>query len=53
MTDKQKLQIIDSIIAQAFEHNPKATENKGAFFEGLIYAIFAVLVMEEGAENDR
>ena len=52
MTDAQKLRVIDSIVAQASEYDPKS-ENKGAFFEGLITAIFAVLVIEEGENNDR
>lgn len=52
MTDAQKLQVIDSIVAQAIEYDPKS-ENKGAFFEGLLTAIFAVLVIEEGENNDR
>lgn len=47
MTDAQKLRVIDSIVAQAIEYDPKL-ENKGAFFEGIITAIFAVLVTEEG-----
>ena len=51
MTDKQKLQVIDSIAGRAYEWEPKATENRGAYFEGVISAICAVLEMEEGAEE--
>lgn len=51
MTDKQKLQAIDSIVAQAYEWEPKSTENRGAYFEGVLSSIFAILIMEEGAEN--
>lgn len=48
MTDKQKLQAIDSIVAQAYEWEPKATENRGAYFEGVISSIFAILIIGEG-----
>lgn len=45
MTDEQKLHVIDAIVAQMFEYKPTA-ENTGAFFEGLMLAIFAVLMMD-------
>lgn len=51
MTDKQKLEIIDAIVARAYEWEPGATENRGTYFEGIMCAIFAVLVMEGGDNN--
>lgn len=49
MTDKQKLRVIDSIVAQVYETDFEKIENRGSFFEGLVASIFAVLVMEGDA----
>ena len=51
MTDKQKLQVINSIVSNAYEWEPGATENRGAYFEGVMSSISAVLNMNEGDNN--
>jgi hypothetical protein len=51
MTDKQKLRAIDEIVANAYEWGLDKIEHKGSFFEGVIASIFAILIMEEGAEE--
>lgn len=52
MTDTQKLQIIDAIVAHAYEWEPKMTENRGAYFEGVMSAVASVLMMEGADNND-
>ena len=47
MTDKQKVQLINTIITQAYEWQPKNAEQIGAFFEGVMSSIFAVLITKE------
>lgn len=51
MTDAQKLQVIDSIVSTAYEWEPKATENRGAYFEGVISSILAVLLIETAGDE--
>lgn len=46
MTDKQKLEAINAIVSQAYEWEP--TEQRGAYFEGVMASIAAILIIEEG-----
>lgn len=46
MTDKQKLEVINAIVSQAYEWEP--TEQRGTYYEGIMASIAAVLTMEEG-----
>lgn len=48
MTDTQKLQVINSIVSQAYEWEPNSPELRGPYFEGVLSSILAVLVMEKG-----
>lgn len=50
MTDKQKIQAINSIVTQAYEWEPTEPAVRGPFFEGVIASIFAILLME-GEDN--
>ena len=50
MTDTQKLQVIDSIVTQAYEWEPQETEKRGLYFEGVLSSILAVLLM--GGEDN-
>lgn len=52
MTDKQKLQVIDSIVSKAYEWEPADTEKRGSYFEGVLSAIVGVLATEEGDSDD-
>ena len=47
MTDKQKIKLIDRIVTNAYEFEPKREEHKGAYFEGVISAICAVIIVDE------
>lgn len=52
MTDKQKLEIIYAIVDRVYKCEPKKTENRGAYFEGVMSAIASVLMMEGADNND-
>lgn len=51
MTDAEKLKVIDSIVASAYEWQPDEKEIRGAYFEGVMSSICAVVMMEEGEEK--
>jgi hypothetical protein len=51
MTDADKLKVIDAIVASAYEWEPKESECRGAYFEGVISSICAVVMLGEGEEE--
>ena len=51
MTDADKLKVIDAIVAGAYEWQPDEKEIRGAFFEGVMSSICAVIGMESGEEE--
>ena len=48
MTDTEKLKVIDAIVSSAYEWYPKEAEYRGAYFEGVLSSICAVVMMGEG-----
>lgn len=50
MTDKEKLSLINNIIADAWEYRLKSGDNT-AFYEGVISSVYSVLVFGEEGEG--
>jgi hypothetical protein len=48
MTDKEKLKVVNAIVSSAYEWQPDEKEIRGAFFEGVMSSICAVMMMGEG-----
>ena len=52
MTDTDKLKVIDAIVSESYETLPLINhKDKGAFYDGIMSSIFAVLVMQDTDEN--
>ena len=48
MTDADKLKVIDAIVSETYESLPLVnSKDKGAFYDGVMSSIFAILVMKE------
>lgn len=48
MTDKEKIKVIDAIVDEAYEAVPLiSNKDKGAFYDGIISSIFAVLQIKK------
>ena len=51
MTDKEKLMVINAIVLKAYDGLPLISQkDKGAFYDGIMLSIFAVLVMKDESE---
>ena len=51
MTDTEKLKVIDAIVSESYETLPLINhKDKGAFYDGIMSSIFAVLVMKDESE---
>ena len=51
MTDADKLKVIDAIVLESYETLPIInSKDKGAFYDGVMSSIFAVLVMKDESE---
>ena len=47
MTDRQKLEVIENIVAQACDLAPRSTESSNRYYEGIFIAICGVLLTEK------
>lgn len=48
MTDKEKLEVIDAIVSESYETLPLINhKDKGAFYDGIMSSIFAVLMIRD------
>ena len=48
MTDAEKLKVIDAIVSESYETLPLInSKDKGAFCDGVMSSIFAVLLIKE------
>ena len=53
MTDAEKLKVIDAIVSESSETLTLInSKDKGAFYDGVMSSIFAVLVMKESEEKE-
>lgn len=51
MTDKEKLKVIDAIVSESYETLPLTnSKDKGAFYDGIMSSIFAVLCIKDESE---
>ena len=51
MTDKEKLRVIDAIVSESYETLPLINhKDKGAFYDGIMSSIFAVLQIKDESE---
>lgn len=51
MTDKEKLNVIDAIVSESYETLPLINhKDKGAFYDGIMSSIFAVLQIKDESE---
>lgn len=49
--DAEKLKVIDAIVSKSYETLPLISQkDKGAFYDGIMSSIFAVLVMKDESE---
>lgn len=51
MTDAEKLRVIDAIVSESYESLPLVNhEDRGAFYNGIMSSIFAVICMKDESE---
>lgn len=53
MTDADKLKVINAIVSESYESVPLINnKDRGAFYDGVMSSIFAVLQIEESGEEE-
>lgn len=53
MTDKEKIRVIEAIVSESYETLPLINhKDRGAFYDGIMSSIFAVICIKDESEVD-
>lgn len=53
MTDKEKIRVIEAIVSESYETLPLIShKDKGAFYDGIMSSIFAIICIKDESEVD-